>query len=197
MFGNLPAGNSSSSTSGTGTSAVTQSLSQTATNAVGALASFHQQFSPWIGYRITTTYSRPTFEATSGTSTSSGSYSTGSYPIAQSIYELSGTYTVQGPRHDRLSTSVEAGASLLAFSSINPYPIPSTNVHSFHAAAVAGIGSELALSKHLALHAEYRVLLYKPPAFYVNDTAPTSGNLTLSNEPVFGITYRFGTSGED
>ncbi len=191
MFGNFPASNSSSSTSGTGTSAVTQTLSQTGTNAVGALASFHQQFSPWIGYRITTTYSRPTFAAASGTSTSSGNYSTGSFAIAQSIYELSGTYTVQGPRHGRLSTSVEAGASMLAFSSINPYPIPATNVHSFRAAAVAGIGAELALSKHWALRAEYRTQIYKPPAFYTNNTSPTSGNTTLSSNPIFGITYHF------
>jgi hypothetical protein len=195
MFGNLPASNSSSSTSGTGTSAVTQSLSQTGTNAVGALASFHQQFSPWVGYRITTTYSRPTFEATSGTSTSSGNYSTGAFAIAQSIYELSGTYTVQGPRHGRLSTSVEAGASLLAFSSINPYPIPTTNIHSFRAAAVAGVGSELALSKHWALRAEYRAQLYKPPAFYTSNSSPTSGNTTLSSNPIFGITYHFVSTG--
>jgi hypothetical protein len=191
MFGNFPASNSSSSTSGTGTSAVTQTLSQTGTNAVGALASFHQQFTPWIGYRITTTYSRPTFAASSGTSTSSGNYSTGSFAIAQSIYELSGTYTVQGPRRGRLSTSVEAGASMLAFSSINPYPIPPTNVHSFRAAAVAGIGAELALSKHWALRAEYRAQFYKPPAFYTNNTSPTSGNTTLSSNPIFGITYHF------
>jgi opacity protein-like surface antigen len=191
MFGNFPASNSSSSTSGTGTSAVTQTLSQTGTNAVGALASFHQQFSPWIGYRITTTYSRPTFAASSGTSTSSGNYSTGSFAIAQSIYELSGTYTVQGPRHGRLSTSVEAGASMLAFSSIDPYPIPPTNIHSFRSAAVAGIGAELALSKHWALHAEYRAQFYKPPAFYTNNTSPTSGNTTLSSNPIFGITYHF------
>ncbi len=197
MFGNLPVSNSSSSTSGTGDSAVTQTFSQTATNAVGALASFHQQFSPWVGYRITTTYSRPTFEAASGTSSANGKFSTGSFSVAQRIYEFSGTYNVQGPRYRRLSSYVEAGASLLAFYSTSPYSTSSATVHSLHGAGVFGVGSELALNKHWALHAEYRVQLYKPPAFYVNNNAPTPGNLTLSNNPIFGVTYRFGSTGID
>jgi opacity protein-like surface antigen len=158
---------------------------------VGALASFHQQFSPWIGYRITTSYSRPTFEATTGTSTSGGDYSTGSFALAQSIYELSGTYSVLGPHRGRLSTFVEAGASLLSFESKNPYPAPPNNVQTFRAGAVAGLGSELALSKRWALRAEYRAQLYKPPAFYVYNTSPTTGNTTFSSNLIFGITYHF------
>ena len=57
MFGNITAGRSSSYTSGFGTSQITQ----TATPAVGALASFRQQFSPRLGYRLTTTYFSPSF----------------------------------------------------------------------------------------------------------------------------------------
>ena len=102
---------------------------------------------------------------------------------------------MQGPRHGRFSTSAEAGASLLSFSSTNPYLTSPASVHSFHAAAVAGIASELALSKHWALRAEYRAQLYKPPAFYVTNTAPTSGNTTLSSNPIFGITYHFASTG--
>jgi hypothetical protein len=194
MFGNFPV---STSTSGTGASAITQTFSQSGTNAVGALASFHQQFRPWLGYRITTTYSRPTFFATSGTSSSTGNFSTGGFALAQRIYELSATYNVQGPRHHRLSTSVEAGGSLLAFSSTNPYSTTSATVHSFHGAAVVGVASELAFNKHWALRAEYRALLYKPPAFYDTVSVPASGNLTLSNNPILGITYHFGSTGID
>ena len=65
--------------------------------------------------------------------------------------------------------------------------------------AVFGASAELALTKHLALHAGYRALLYKGPSAaltYGSIVPTTPGNLTLSSEPVIGLTYRFHPASE-
>jgi hypothetical protein len=166
---------------------------QSTTPAVGALASFHQQFRPWLGYRITATHSEPTFEYTYQTSSGGQTSSLGNV-VYEHVYEFSGTYVVQGPHHRRISTSAEAGAGVLAFrppSSNLDSPLVSNAVRP---TAVLGIAAEYALTKHLALTAAYRLLLYKAPSAYStfgSIVPPAPNNLTLSNEPVIGLTYRF------
>ena len=56
-----------------------------------------------------------------------------------------------------------------------------------------------ALTRHWAIHAGYRALLYKSPPAYVATgfDIPTAGNLTFSNEPVLGLTYRFHPTREE
>jgi hypothetical protein len=198
-FGNFTPGRSFTSTTGTGDSAVTASYMQSTTPAVGALASFHQQFRPWLGYRITAAHSEPTFEYTYQTSSDGQPSSLGNV-VYEHVYEFSGTYVVQGPHHRRISTSAEAGAGVLAF---RP---PSSNLDSplvgnaVRATAVLGIAAEYALTKHLALTAAYRLLLYKAPSAYStfgSIVPPAPNNLTLSNEPVIGLTYRFHPTREE
>jgi opacity protein-like surface antigen len=195
IFADLTATGSSASTSGTGTSPITQSNSQTASPAVGALAAFHQQFRPWLGYRVTATYFHPTFEYTNITSTSSNTSSSGLGLVNTQVYELSGTYVVQGPHRRRLTTSTEAGASLLDF---HPNPNQSQTT-SIRAAAVVGVGTEYALTKRFSLHAGYRALIYKAPAFSDTNVTGTfaSTNTTFSSNPILGITYRFGANSND
>ncbi len=189
IFGGLTNTTSSTSTSGTGSSLVTDSHLQTASPAVGALLSFHQQIRPWLGYRVTTAYSRPTFEYTSRTGTSSSGVI-----INSQIYELSATYVVQGPHRGRLSTSAEAGASLLAF-----LPPPNQYATSaFRSAAVVGVGAEYYLTKRLSLLAEYRAQIYKAPDFnYTGSAVPLTTNMTFTSNPVVGITYYFGAKRDE
>jgi hypothetical protein len=196
VLGNLTVGNSSTS----GTAAYTQST----TPAIGVLASFHQQLRPWLGYRITATHSEPTFRYAYQVPTAYSSApvtSTAGNTVYEHAYELAGTYVVQGPHRRRISTSAEAGAGLLAF-----LP-PGTNIgnppliNAYRPEAVAGVSAELALTRHISLHAGYRALLYKAPASYYGSSygvaVPSDpGNLTLSSEPVLGLTYRFHEASE-
>jgi hypothetical protein len=192
-FGNFTPGRSFTSTTGTGDSTVTASYLQSTTPAVGALASFHQQFRPWLGYRITAAHSEPTFEYTYQAPYDGQPASLGNV-VYEHVYEFSGTYVAQGPHRRRISTSAEAGAGILAFrppSSNLASPLVSNAVRP---AGVLGIAAEYALTKHLALTAAYRLLLYKAPSAYStfgSIVPPAPNNLTLSNEPVLGLTYRF------
>jgi len=168
---------------------------QTASPAVGALASFHQQFRPWLGYRVTAAYFHPTFEYSYNTSTSSGVYPSGLGLVNTQVYEFAGTYVVQGPHRRRLTTSVEAGASLLDFVP-NPNQSQTTSIR---AAAIVGVGTEYSLTKRLSLRAEYRAQIYKTPAFSDTNVTGTfaTTNITFSSNPILGITYHIGKTGND
>ena len=198
-FGDFTASHTSTFTSGSGSSLINESHVETATPSAGALASFHQQFSPWLGYRIAASYSRPTFEYLSKPiSTSGQQFGYSGTAITHHNYELAGTYVVQGPHHRRLSTSIEAGAGVFAILSTDQWTSPTSNTRAYRAAAIAGFGSEFALSKHWALYAEYRAQLYKSPAIYHTSGSPLpTSTLTFTSNPILGLTYRFGTAGED
>jgi hypothetical protein len=188
VIGNLTPGRSSTASTGTYT--------QVTTPAIGALASFHQQLRPWLGYRITTTYSRPTFEYTYGTSSTNGVRTL----LNERIYEVSGTYAVQGPHPRRITTSAEAGAGLLAFLASNPNVANEPISNAYRPAGVVGASAELALTKHWAVHLGYRALLYKAPAnypIYGSAVVQPPGMITVSSNPIVGITYRFGAPGKD
>jgi hypothetical protein len=199
ILGDITPSHSSSYAVGSGTTLVPESLLQAPTPAVGALASVRQQFRPWLGYRLTASYSRPTFIDSykpSNSSNQEGTY--GSLNLTRTIYELSGTYVAQGPHRGRFTTSAEAGAGVLAIQSVDTTDYPTTNVHSFRPTAIVGVGTELALTRHWGIRAEYRALLYKPPAFASTGGASVpAGPLTFTSQPILGITYRFGANGAD
>jgi hypothetical protein len=120
--------------------------------------------------------------------------------IHQHAYEISGTYVIDGPRHRRISTSAEAGAGLLAFLPADSSQSAEPLGNAFRPAGAFGVSAEYALSKHLAIHAGYRGLLYKAPVAYPTYGAtipPAPNNLTLSSEPVIGLTYRFHPTREE
>jgi hypothetical protein len=193
MFADLTPDRSSAAPSGTGASAVNASYTQTTSPAVGALASFHQQLRPWLGYRVTTTHSEPSFEYDYVTpSSNEGNV------INQHVYEVSGTYVVQGPSRRRISTFADAGAGLLAFRPANVVlaaePVSNTN----RATGVIGVSAEFAVTKHWAFHTGYRALLYKSPAAYPTYGATVArgpGDITLSSNAIIGITYRLSPTG--
>jgi len=194
-FGNLTAGRSFTSTAGAGASAVTARYGQSTDPSIGVLASFHQQFRPMLGYRVTASYSAPSFQytySTAGNSTLDNS-------VHQHVTELSGSYVVESQRHHRISTAAEAGASLLVLIQANPNSSTAPVGNTLRPAAVVGASVEFALSRHWAIHTGYRALLYNAPAAYstYGSTIPTAPNhLTLSSEPVVGFTYRFRPASE-
>jgi hypothetical protein len=195
IFADLTAADTSPLASGTGSPLITQTISQTASPAVGALASFHQQLRPWLGYRITATYFHPTFEYLDTYSNSGGAYATGMDLVNTQVYEIGGTYVVQGPHRRRLTTTVEAGASMLDFA-------PNANqsqTTSIRPAAIVGVGAEYALTKRFSLRAGYRAQIYKGPAFSNIYTvgAYTTTNTVFSSNPILGFTYRLGRANTD
>ena len=153
---------------------------ETASHAVAALASLHQQFRRTVGYRVTVSYSRPDFIYSSD----------GSAVIVNSrIYEAAGTYVVQGPRLGRFKTSAEAGIGLLAF-------LPTASRfpgRAYRAAGVVGANLDYAINKHWGARASYRAQVYKSPNFSsTTDFIPVTESVTISNEPSLGIVYNFG-----
>lgn len=159
--------------------------SQGATHAISAVAAFHQQLRPAVGYRIAFSYTRPDFlyDYVAPGTTSSG------IDIDGRAYELAATYVVQGPRTQRISTAVEAGGGLMGFEAAPKRPDASSNIR---AAAVAGVSAEIALTKEMAIHLGYRAQVYKGPDFkYSGNAIPLSTATLFSNEPMVGITFRF------
>ena len=150
-----------------------------ATHAVIAIASFHQQFRPAAGYRVTLSYSRPEFFY---------GYGTFGY-VNGRMYEAAGTYVVQGPSRGRLSTSVEAGAG---FMHLTPTIKDPTTGNNTRVAGILGVGADLMLSKRIGIHAAYRGQVFNGPDFqYSGIGAPINTKILVSNEPSLGITYRF------
>jgi len=192
MFGDLTPDRSFAATAGAGASAVNATFTQATTPAVGELASFHQQLRPWLGYRLTTAHSEPTFEYSYVAANSKEGNI-----VNQHIYEVSGTYVVQGPSGRRISTSAEAGAGLLAFrrANVDHTSVPVSNA--FRPGGVIGVSAEFAVTKHWAFHTGYRAVLYKSPSAYPtfgSVVPPTPNNLTLSSNAVIGITYRISST---
>ena len=192
IFANLTATDASTTTSGSGASLITQTISQTASPAVGALASFHQQLRPWLGYRVTATYFHPSFEYNNTLGITGYASAFAPNLVNTQVYEVGATYVVQGPHRHRLTTTVEAGASMLDFA-------PNANqsqTTSIRPAAIVGVGAEYALTKRLSLRAGYRAQIYKGPAFsapYTGSTFATT-NTVFSSNPILGFTYRLGRS---
>ncbi|MBW4040260.1 MAG: hypothetical protein HIU91_15665 [Acidobacteria bacterium] len=154
--------------------------SRGATHAVSAISSFHQQLRPTIGYRVAVSYARPDFQY--------GSRS-GQTQINGSIYEVAGTYVIQGPHRGPVSTAVEGGAGLMA---MLPSGESVNTGKNLRGAAIVGVSADIAVSKHLAIHTGYRLQIFKGPDFQSTGVfAPIVTTTLLSNEPMVGITYRF------
>jgi hypothetical protein len=155
-----------------------------ATHAISALAAFHQQLSPAVGYRVAVSYTRPDFQYALKTATTNS----GQQEIDGRIYELAATYVVRGPHRGRLSTSAEAGGGLMA---ILPTLQNTETSSNFRGAGIVGVSADIALSKHVGLHAAYRAQVFKGPDFHDSVDKNVASTTLFSNEPMVGITYRF------
>ena len=160
--------------------------SQGATHAVSAIASLHQQFRPALGYRIALSYTRPDFVYGYN---SGGNLSGSQTDINGRIYELAGTYVLQGPHAGRVHTSLEGGAGFMTFV---PTVDSSDASKNFRASGIFGAGAEIDVTKHVAISTSYRMQVFKGPDFHSSGTGvPAVATTLISNEPVVGITYRF------
>jgi opacity protein-like surface antigen len=156
----------------------------------GVLATFHQQFKPWLGYNVNAGYSRFTENYSMGTSFTSTAppYSLGSLSqtsIGTNMFELSAAYVVEGPRTKRFSTFVQTGGALLPFL---PTANPSKGAVQFRPALLFGTGLNYKLSEHVGVRAEYRGLFYKNPDFKTT----VNKLFTVTNEPTVSLFYTFG-----
>jgi predicted porin len=170
------------------------SSSQSASPSAGIVGSFHQQFGPWLGYRVTSSYARNTFAYADTTFITGSPNAISSNSLVNgSTYELTFAYTVQGPSSKRISTDAEVGGgALLIEPSLSPGTAPSMLERNHRRTALGGVGFNFKLNPHLDLRAEYRILVFNNPGFgYSPDT-----RVTASSRPTVGMTYHFGKSGD-
>ena len=159
---------------------------------VGARASFHQQFKRWLGYEVTAEGTHTNVVYTYSNS-SPLAFAAGS--IGSNVFEVTGTYVVQGPRGKKVSSFADAGGGVVAFV---PSQITQAITSNYRPAAVAGAGVEYHLSRHWGVRAEYRGLFLVSPTFNYEGTAlPVASHKMLSSEPTLSVTYRFGARDKD
>lgn len=169
----------------------------------GVLGTFHQQFSPWLGYNVNFGYTRMAeiyqrdfgvafagSPVVAGNPIVTGSFSRGS--IGTNTYELSAAYVAKEPSSTKhLQTFVQGGGGVLM---LLPTDKPFRGFNSYRAIAVFGAGVDYRITEHLGLRAEYRGLFYKNPDFAaVTSLIPVSKQFTVTNEPTVSLTYTFGT----
>ncbi|MGA9672151.1 MAG: hypothetical protein WBQ94_23260 [Terracidiphilus sp.] len=192
---------STHSLSGTSFTQVTQS----AAPAAGAFASFHQSFTPWLGYNIHFGFTRFTehysnaeeFVTTSTTTVPTGSsFIRGN--VRTNMYDLTVSSVIEGPRTKRFSTFTEVGGGGLFFS---PLSTSTGARQQTRPALVFGVGANFKIRPRLDLRAEYRGLLYKSPDFNLPDITPgvTGTNqfpmtrlFTVTSTPEVSLVYHFG-----
>ena len=192
------------SSPGTGFTQVTQSAAPSA----GVFGSFHQSFTPWLGYnihfgytRFTDHYSNAQEYLTTSTTTfpSSSSFIRGN--VRTNMYDLTVSSVIEGPRTRRFSTLTEVGGGGLFFT---PLSTDTGARQQTRPALVFGAGANFKLTPKLDLRAEYRGLLYKSPDFNLTDITPgiTPTNqfpmtrlFTVTSTPEVSLVYRFGRTG--
>jgi opacity protein-like surface antigen len=189
---------------GTGFTQVTQSAAPSA----GVFASFHQSFTPWLGYnihfgytRFTEHYSNAEEYLTTSTTTFPASSSFIRGNIRTNMYDLTVSSVIEGPRTKRFSTFTEVGGGGLFFS---PLSSDTGARQQTRPALVFGAGANFKLAPKLDLRAEYRGLLYKSPDFNLTDITPgiTGTNqfpmtrlFTVTSTPEVSLVYHFGRTG--
>lgn len=175
----------------------TTQKSQSASPSAGVVGTFHQQFTRLLGYNANVGHTRFTENYSYGTtSTPSPSASIGASSsfmrgsIGTNMIETTVAMVAQGPRSRHFTTFAQFGGGGLFF-------IPFTHSDAYNKQVrptmVFGIGMNYRLSDHLGIRAEYRGLFYKSPDFAPNlNLVPVTRLFTVTNQPVFGLTYTFG-----
>jgi opacity protein-like surface antigen len=174
----------------------------------GLLATFHQSFSPWLGYNVNFGFTRLTehysnaFEGTSksgATLPSASGFIRGA--VRANMYEVTVASVIEGPRTRRFSTFAQFGGGGLFFT---PLSSGLGATQETRPAMLFGAGANYKLTPRLDLRAEYRGLLYKSPDFGIPDIYPgiTSPDqfpmtrlFTVTSTPTVSLVYRFGRTG--
>jgi len=194
VFGNLIAARTKTDISQSPYYPYTTVASQSASPSAGVVGSFHQQFGPWLGYRVASSYARNTFAYTNTVSIPGTTYATTSTNLVNgSTYELTFAYTVHGPSGKRISTDAEVGGgALLIEPSPSPPPTSPSGVlgRNHRRTALGGVGFNFNLTPRLDLRAEYRTLIYNNPGFGLMPNT----RITASSQPTVSLTYHFGST---
>lgn len=183
-----------STTGPAGTDITNFDTRQTTSSSAGIEATFHQQFSRYMGYNVDLGYSR--FAEKYGTvdrgSTVVPGYipTNGSQSFGINMYEVGATAVIEGPRTRRLSTSAETGVSVLTFL---PTVRPSDLHLQFRPALAFGIGVNYKLNSYLSTRIAYKGLFYQNPEFRSPGTIIGDAQfLTVTSEPTISLTYTLG-----
>ena len=187
------------STTSTGSSVVSEQMSQSTTPSVGVLLSVRQSFGPWLGYTANAGYTRFTENYTSGvvqTSPSAppfASFARGS--IGTHAVELTGSYLVHA-RRGRYTPFAQLGGGMLVFV---PTATNQPVSYVYRGTGLFGVGLSYRVTPRVELRAEYRGLFFKSPDFRygqggaVPDPAvPVTQRYTVTQEPTLSLTYRMG-----
>ena len=158
------------------------------------LGTIRQSFTPWLGYTANFGYARTTEVNTGFLGYNASPY----FAIPSNVYETSLAYHVQNHITKRLTGFVDVGAGALTFLPVhrgadarnfvphaNSALVPSVT---FRPAFVTAAGVDFHFSRHLALRAEYRGLIYKYPDF----GGTVGRSLTLTSQPTVSLVYQFG-----
>lgn len=157
------------------------------TPSAGLLATFRQNFRPWLGYSINFGYTRATEHQTTGAYV--GPTGAGNRNIPANMFEFSFAYVAEKHITPRLTGFADLGGGMIDFESTNAgFLFDKT---SYRPEGLAGIGFDYHLTRHLGIRAEYRGQLYK---FADYGSGEGSRPLTVTSEPTISLTYNFGKS---
>jgi hypothetical protein len=186
---------------GTGINQVTQD----ATPAVGAFATFHQSFTRWLGYNVHFGYTRFSEQYSNGeqfipnsTTTQPPSSSFVAGAVRSNVYDLSVASVIEGPRTRRFTTFAQVGGGGLFFNPVNSKTGATAQIRP---TLVFGVGANYKISSHFDFRAEYRGLFYKSPDFNLTaiypgitgtNQFPVTRLFTVTNTPALSLVYHFG-----
>ncbi|HEY5331856.1 MAG TPA: hypothetical protein VIJ79_18395 [Acidobacteriaceae bacterium] len=160
------------------------------------VATFRQNFRPWLGYSVNIGYTR----ASEHNTNDAGAQSVGTrsnFYVPNNVWELSLSHVAQVHLTHRLTGFTDEGAGFLAFQPAkrgSTYSIPYaggccvTVGTNFRPLIVFGTGVDYHFDPQWALRAEYRGLLYKFADYGQN----LPKLITITSEPTVSLTYTFG-----
>ncbi len=163
----------------------------------GVQGTFHQQFTPLLGYNVNVSWARPNEPYSAALPPSNNTnpaslVATGSVPT--NVYEVTAGYVAKGPFVvKRLQVFGQVGGGVLHFApSGSTYAIGSAT----RGAALVGAGFDYNFMQQFGARIEYRSLYYENPSLNSQPsnavvTIPNSPLITLTNEVTVSLTYRF------
>jgi opacity protein-like surface antigen len=156
-------------------------ITRTATNSGGVLAGYRYRINRWVSAEANYGYTRNTQNF--------GGLATGR--IQNDVHAVTGDLVVNLPLAiGRFSPYVLAGGGSLTFrpTDFARSVAPGLDTQT-QGAFLYGVGTDYGLSRHLALRAEYRGLVYKSPDFSLS--ALDNDTWTHTAQPSAGIVFRF------
>lgn len=170
------AGFFASSVSGNGTA-------YSATESGGLISTYRYHLSHWVSAEASYGYSLDTQKY---------QVSSEAFRIQSGIHQFTAAFVVNLPSraHSRVTPYFLMGGGIMLFAPTGDQFNSLSNAQSqAKGAFLYGLGMNYAITKRVALRAEYRGLVYAPPNFSFG--ALTANAVTQTAEPSIGISFRF------